>query len=154
MSESVGMVDMVKCWIPQNDGVYHTERLNASTQPQVSTDSSHISSAHDMTEVRLTGRESEVVIEERLVQTRHAQLVQRHALEEHCDLTTSQPVASRQASCRRTEACRVAGGEEDEPRAVGDAEALDAQRGGDARLHDLGGDVDFRRRGRWRWRGW
>ena len=91
-----------------------------------------------MTEARRTGRESEVVIEERLVQTRHAQLVQRHALEEHCGLTTSQPVASRQASCRRTEARRVAGGEEDEPRAVGDAEALNAERRADGGLDDRG----------------
>ena len=104
--------------------------------------STHISSAHPMTEARRTGREREVGIEQRLFEARRAQLVPCSALEVYRDLATRQSIASKPGSCSRTDARGVPGEEEDEPRAV--AEALDAQRGGHARLDDCRGDVDVR----------
>ena len=79
-----------------------------------------------------------MVIEERLFEARHAQLVQRSTLQVYRDLATRQSTASRHASCRGANTRGIASGEEDEPRAVGDAEALNAERRADGGLDDRG----------------
>ena len=78
-------------------------------------------------------------IKEGLAETRHAELVQPGVVEAHNDLAPRQPAArGEHVRVGGAGAARVAGGEEDEPCAVGESEAVDAECRGDAGLDDRG----------------